>query len=271
MLLVYLIYSSHNVIQFVILENDMDELGFRNRLQLLMGTIELSGVARLINWVIFTIILMHIDFLIELAKLHIVLLIVKFAYVKSQAAMIFSSRKNFDETLTLLICNINLISVQKGHKIVHINHTLIVRVREFSDLLDELLPIRFYLLEYFFIYSNAIVLLHFKMKLAKVVPPEHSLPALRMLAIFLSIFFMRTHRGLSSFSRRSSWRSTLETMVRIVLSEVETLCWVNLTSNGHLEVLIRYLAIFIQIKFIKEHLELCLCYSTKPPMLKVEP
>jgi hypothetical protein len=227
-----------------------------------MGTIELASVARLINWVVFPVIFMHIHFLIELSKFHIVLLIVKFANVKSQTAVIFSSWENLGKAFTLFICNINLVSVQERHKIVHKYDVLIIRIGLFSDFLDKLLPIRFNFLEYFFIYSNAIILLHFKMKLTKVILPKHSLPALCMLAVFLTIFLMRTNRGLTISGSRCRRGAPLETMVRVVLPEIETLSGVNLTSNRHLEVFIRNLAIFIQIEFVKELLELCLCDTT---------
>jgi hypothetical protein len=244
MLFVYLIYSPDNIVKFVILENNIDEFCLCNRFQLLLGTIKLPSVARLINWVIITVIFMHIHFLIELAKFHIVLLIVKFTYVKSQAPIFFSSWKNLDKTLALFSCNINFVSVQERHKVIHKNDILIVWIGKLSYFLDELLPIWFNFLEYFFIYSNAIVLLHFEMKLAKVILPKHSLPALSMFAIFLSVFLMWAHWSLT-VSIRSSRRATLKTMVRIVLSEVETLSWVNLTPNRHLKVFIGYLAIFV--------------------------
>jgi hypothetical protein len=77
-----------------------------------MGPIELPRVARLINWVVFPVIFMDIHFLIELAKLHIVFLIVKFAYVKSQAAIILASRENLHKTFTLFSCNLNSIFMQ---------------------------------------------------------------------------------------------------------------------------------------------------------------
>ena len=77
-----------------------------------MGPIELSCVARLIDGVVFPVIFMDIHFLIELAELHIVFLIVKFAYVKSQAAIILASRENLHKTFTLFSCNLNSIFMQ---------------------------------------------------------------------------------------------------------------------------------------------------------------
>jgi hypothetical protein len=77
-----------------------------------MGAIELSCVARLIDWIVFPVIFMDIHFLIELAKLHIVFLIVKFAYIKPQAAIVLASRENLHKTFTLFSCNLNSIFMQ---------------------------------------------------------------------------------------------------------------------------------------------------------------
>ena len=84
------------------------------------------------------------------------------------------------------------------------------------------------------------------MKLAKVVFPQHSLPALCMLAIFLSVFLMwAADTGLTRPVTGGRSGAPLEPVVGVVLSEVETLCWVDLTANRHLEVFIGNFAIFI--------------------------
>jgi hypothetical protein len=84
------------------------------------------------------------------------------------------------------------------------------------------------------------------MKLAKVVFPQHSLPALCVFAIFLSVFLMwAADTGLTRPVTGGGRGAPLEPMVGVVLSEVETLSRVDLTANRHLEVFIGNFAIFI--------------------------
>jgi hypothetical protein len=59
--------------------------------------------------------------------------------------------------------------------------------------------------------------------------------------------------------------------IRIILSEVKTLSWVNLTTDCHLKVFVRDLSITVSVKFIEEMLELLLSNATQAPVLKIEP
>lgn len=106
----------------------MDKLYFCDGFQLLLGPIELPCVARLINWVIFTVVFMHINSLIELTKHHIIFLVVEFADVEFQATIVFTSWENLRQSFTLFVSDINLIPVHQGHKVVHKYDTLIVWV-----------------------------------------------------------------------------------------------------------------------------------------------
>ena len=58
--------------------------------------------------------------------------------------------------------------------------------------------------------------------------------------------------------------------LRLVLSEVESFSWVNLATDGCLEVFIRNFPVLISIKLVKQVLELLVCES-QAPVLEVEP
>ncbi len=238
----------------------MDKFCFCDRFQFLLRSIELSSVTRLINRVILTVIFMHIYFLIELTKHHIVFLVVKFPYVKFQASILFTCRENLDQSLALFICDLNLVPMHQRQKVVHKYDTLIVWVRTFLDLLYELFPIGFQVLENFFVNANTVILLHLEMQLAEVVLAKDCLPTLSMLAIFLSIFFVWTNRGLTS-TRCRRWGSSLETVIGIVLPKIEAFSWVYFTAHSHLEIFIGNLAVTIQIEFVEKLLKLFLSDS----------
>lgn len=227
-------------------------------------------VARLINWVIFTVVFMHIHSLIELTKHHIIFLVVEFADVEFQATIVFTSWENLRQSFTLFVSDINLIPVHQGHKVVHKYDTLIVWVWKLLDLFYKLFPISFQMLKYFLVNANAIVLLHFEMKLAEVIFAENCLPTLSMLAIFLPIFFVWAYRGFTT-TRCWCWGASLESMIGIILPKIETFGWVDFATHSHLEVFIGNFAIAIQIEFVKEHLKLFFSDTTETPMFKVEP
>jgi len=93
-----------------------------------LGAIELPSVSRLIHRIVFTIILMNIDLLVEFAQHHVVLLVVELSNVKSLTTIFFSSRKNLDQTFSFFGCYINFVAVHEGHEVVHEHYILVIWV-----------------------------------------------------------------------------------------------------------------------------------------------
>lgn len=102
------------------------------------------------------------------------------------------------------------------------------------------------------------------MQLTVVILAQDALPALVIFAIASDPLFLACAVILSLFLCCHGG------IVCALLSEVETLCWVDLTSNGLLKVLIRNLAVMVGIELIEERLELSLGDAPETPVLKVE-
>lgn len=65
MLAINLGNDSHDIIHFVVIEEDLDQLCLVHGLQVgLVGTIELPGIPGLVHWVITPVILMTVNFLV---------------------------------------------------------------------------------------------------------------------------------------------------------------------------------------------------------------
>lgn len=135
-------------------------------------------------------------------------------------------------------------------------------ISEFPKFIDEFFPACLDLMKDFLKNSITFILMHFEMKLTEIVISKNSLPALSMFAVFLTIFLDWAH-WISSTALRRAWsRATGKLKIWIILPKVEAFSWVNLTTDSHLEVLIRDLSVAIGIKFVEKFLKLLLGYAT---------
>ena len=104
MLTINLGNDSHDIIHFVVIEEDLDQFGLVHRLQVtLVGTIELPSIPGLVYWVITPVILMTVNFLVKSFHCKGIFLIVELAKVYPLSAVFRPSREGLNELL-LVIC-----------------------------------------------------------------------------------------------------------------------------------------------------------------------
>ena len=121
----------------------------------------------------------------------------------------------------------------------------VVRLRSLFQLLNEDSPVTSNFVEDLSEQLNGLVLVHFLMQRAVVGVTLGGLPALFMLA---------------AVNAQSSW---------LVLSEVKSFCGMDFTSNSQLEVFVRNLPVFVEVKLVENHLELFVV-DFQTPVLEVE-
>jgi hypothetical protein len=92
----------HDILQFIILHNDIEQLRLANRGQNLLFTIEETQVAAVVHHVWVVGLLVHVHSIVELAKFHLHTHLTQSAYVYQNVLTVRISHKGLHESISIV-------------------------------------------------------------------------------------------------------------------------------------------------------------------------
>ena len=214
MLLVYLLYSPYDFHQLIVGVDDLHEFLLCDGLEVLLEAVELASVARLVDGVVFPVVLVHVHLLVDLGEHGLVLLVVEPADVDALVLAFVPAGEALQHHFLLLFRDLHPEALEHVAQLLYEDLVLVFLVRLSLYILYELRPSAFNLSEPAAEHLGTGVLVELLVERTVVLGALGGLPALVVAA---GVHFHL--RGL-------------------VLPEVEALRGVDLTAHRQLEVLV---------------------------------